>query len=150
MRRKKTFLVCILGMAGLMTIFFAADVFFRGASWWPFHHEKHPKLVTAQSLRTLYHELHLFSKETGQYPQDLEELTAWLKLPSNDNTRKKRYVDAWGRPVKYVVNNARLNPGEFDLYSVGANGVDEYYEIDFGDDIHVYGLGMIRWPTKKR
>jgi hypothetical protein len=150
MTKKRIILILLLGAVGLIGLFIAADMFFVGASWWPFHHERAPILSTAGVLRGLYMDILYFHDEKGRYPKDLKELRDWMGIEDNNDPRIKYFFDGWKHLLKYEVKNPKLNLGKFDLYSVGKNGVDEYHKPDFGDDIHVMPDGGIRWPPKKR
>jgi hypothetical protein len=106
-------------------------------SWPPFKVQGVPFMVTFGNVTDCSMEILYFRDKMGRYPNDLEELKGWLGITDSDDRRLKTYYDAWGRPLKYVVENPKLNVDKFDLYSVGRNGLDEYNKPGFGDDIHI-------------
>lgn len=87
--------------------------------------------------------IEVFNRHVGRYPRSLDEIFA---IADNDPDREKwdgPYMideaalrDPWNRPFSFVVPG-RHNVGEYDLWSVGPNGVDESSDgdVDFGDDI---------------
>jgi len=140
------FIVLIL----LVCLFIAADLYFINKPWWSFHKEKGCHASTVKRLRHLYFEIKGFEREKGRFPTDLKEIKEYLKIESSKDRRNYLFIDGWKRPLRYVVENPRLNEGSFDLYSVGENGKDEYDKPKFGDDIHVLADGSIREPAVKK
>lgn len=124
-----TIIVCLAGA------FLITDYYFTGAPWWPFHRPKTPHLCTGMVLHSTTNEILVFTEEMGRVPVDLAELDNYF--PLSPDRRENRRIDGWGRPLRYVVVQPKLNTDQFDLYSIGENGIDEYDKDGFGDDIHV-------------
>lgn len=106
-----------------------------------------PVIRTCNNIRRLAYAVDDFHEEHGRYPSSLEELRGALSQEEADAMVFSSFNDAWGHPLRYVPVAPRINRGRFDLYSLGANGVDEYGKNDFGDDIHIfedYGTGYGR------
>ena len=71
-----------------------------------------------------------FYKDCGRYPDDSEGLDALIVPPSDlEDKWNGRYLkpsdilDPWGNPYIYVAEG-QINPGSFDLISLGADGQD--------------------------
>jgi len=71
--------------------------------------------------------LDLYEIDHGAYPENLEILSE--KKDGKGPYLKKRAIDPWGRPYKYVMPGTH---GDYDLYSFGKDGVDNNGE---GDDV---------------
>ena len=71
--------------------------------------------------------LDLYEIDHGSYPDNLDVLME--KKDGNGPYLKKRAIDPWGHPYKYVYPGTH---GDYDLYSFGKDGVDNNGE---GDDI---------------
>ena len=71
--------------------------------------------------------LDLYEIDNGNYPDSLDILTE--KKDGKGPYLKKKAIDPWGHPYKYVYPGAH---GDYDLYSFGKDGVDNSGE---GDDI---------------
>ena len=71
--------------------------------------------------------LDLYEIDHGSYPENLDLLLE--KKDGKGPYLKKRAVDPWGHPYKYVYPGAH---GDYDLYSFGKDGVDNNGE---GDDV---------------
>lgn len=101
------------------------------------------ELATYMRLTAVTDSIHAFHSEHGRYPRDMGELWRFIRDRSGDTIVADGYfTDAWGRRLRYVGRHPKLNQGDFDLYSVGKNGIDEYANPEFGDDIHVYADGV--------
>jgi len=139
MRTRRIVLISLLVLIGLAVAVFAINMFLIAAGIGPYGPPKARKVVTATQLRSYGHELEWFRKYKGAYPRDIAQWNEWMGWKQDDERSRKRYLDGWGRTIRYVPNNPKLNPGKFDLYSVGPNGKDEYDKPGFGDDIHFQG-----------
>lgn len=72
-----------------------------------------------------------YRADTGKYPTTEQGMKALLQKPSDDKGRwKGPYInsaedilDPWGNELKYRFPGVK-NPGSYDLYSVGEDGVD--------------------------
>ena len=71
--------------------------------------------------------LDLHEIDQGSYPENLDVLLE--KKDGKGPYLKKRAIDPWGHPYKYVYPGAH---GDYDLYSFGKDGVDNNGE---GDDV---------------
>jgi hypothetical protein len=146
-----------------------------GGPFWPFHRPRAEKAGTSQCLYGAADSVEMFREHKGRYPRTLEEVKSFLAADyvedlrgykGNDpqalkevksglatggaNDSRIAYLsDGWGRPLKYVAVNPRLNVGAFDLYSLGENGIDEYDKPDFGDDI-LWQKDHVRFPPVKQ
>jgi len=107
------------------------------------------RTVTRISLSRTRRYIFGFHNVHGRYPGDLEEMRQFRCRHGGRRGVLEALSDGWGRPLQYVVRAPRLNKGQYDLYSVGVNGVDEYDSQDFGDDIHILADGAIRRPSAK-
>ena len=91
------------------------------------------KIKVEQSFKTA---LFKYRMDTGSYPTTEQGLRALLQKPGNDRGKwhgpyiegEDNLEDAWGRELKYRYPSSN-NPGSYDLYSLGADGVES------GDDI---------------
>jgi len=71
-----------------------------------------------------------FALDCGQYPDDSEGLEALLIAPSGleekwtgPYLKASQLLDPWGNPIIYV-GEGEINPGSFDLISLGKDGVE--------------------------
>ncbi len=71
-----------------------------------------------------------FALDCGQYPDDSVGLEALLIAPSGleekwtgPYLKRSQLDDPWGNPIIYV-SEGQINPGSFDLISLGADGVE--------------------------
>ena len=71
--------------------------------------------------------LDLYEIDNGSYPENLDVLLE--KKDGKGPYLKKRAIDPWGHPYKYVYPGTH---GDYDLYSFGKDGIDNSGE---GDDI---------------
>ena len=71
--------------------------------------------------------LDLYEIDNGSYPESLDTLME--KKEGKGPYLKKRAIDPWGHPYKYVYPGTH---GDYDLYSFSKDGVDNNGE---GDDI---------------
>ena len=71
--------------------------------------------------------LDLYEIDNGSYPDNLDVLME--KKDGKGPYLKKRAIDPWGHPYKYVYPGTH---GDYDLYSFGKDGVDNNGE---GDDV---------------
>ncbi len=71
--------------------------------------------------------LDLYEVDNGSFPDNLEILLE--KKDRKGPYLKKRPIDPWGHPYKYVHPGVH---GDYDLYSFGKDGVDNNGE---GDDL---------------
>ncbi len=69
--------------------------------------------------------LDLYEIDHGAYPENLEIMLE--KKDGKGPYLKKRAIDPWGRPYKYVMPGTH---GDYDLYSFGKDGVDNNGESD--------------------
>ncbi len=94
------------------------------------------KMTEMKIKNTLSAPLFKYMTDTGSYPTSEQGLSALLTKPGNDRGRwRGPYVeggesllDAWQRDFKYRFPGTG-NTGGYDLYSLGADGVES------GDDI---------------
>jgi len=153
MKNKRIIFIFLLAIVGLIALFVAlihVQMALVGElSWPPFRSPRGETMATGGSLRSCCMDILHFHDKMGRYPDSLKELRDWIGIVDNDDRRAYMFFDGWRRPIKYVIENPKLNVGKFDLYSVGKNGVDEYDKPDFGDDIHVFADGGIRWKKDK-
>jgi hypothetical protein len=119
------------------------------AEWESFMRRRASEAATGNTVRLMGLEVEDFRKSKGRYPQSLEEVKSSCGIEGANDEVNARFSDAWGHPLRYVVVNPRLNVGAFDLYSLGANGNDEYDRPDFGDDIH-WEKDHVRLPPVKQ
>jgi general secretion pathway protein G len=89
-----------------------------------------------QDIRAITSALDLYRLDNFKYPsteQGLEALvTKPANLPAGANWKKGGYldsmpVDPWGKPYMYLQPGTH---GEFDLYSFGANGIEDGVDGD--------------------
>jgi len=71
-----------------------------------------------------------FALDCGQYPDDSDGLEALIIAPSGleekwmgPYLKASQLFDPWGNPIIYVAEG-QINPGSFDLISLGADGVE--------------------------
>ena len=71
-----------------------------------------------------------FALACGQYPDDSDGLEALLVAPSGleekwmgPYLKASQLLDPWDNPIIYVAEG-EINPGSFDLISLGADGVE--------------------------
>jgi len=80
-----------------------------------------PKMAIIESA------IERFGLDCGQYPDDLDALIiapSGLEEKWNGRYLKpSQLLDPWGNPYIYVVEG-QINPGSFDLISLGADGVE--------------------------
>lgn len=77
-----------------------------------------------------------YRMDTGSYPTTEQGLKALLQKPSNDRGRwrgpyldkPENIVDDWGNELKYRFPSTN-NPGSYDLYSLGPDGVESEDDI---------------------
>ncbi|MDQ8202959.1 type II secretion system major pseudopilin GspG [Pelagicoccus sp. SDUM812003] len=77
-----------------------------------------------------------YRMDTGNYPTTDQGLQALLQKPSNVSGKwsgpyiegKDDLVDAWGNELKYRYPSSN-NPGSYDLYSLGPDGVESEDDI---------------------
>jgi len=88
-------------------------------------------------IRTLTTALRTYEMYTKQLPTTGQGLHALVAKPTIEpvprhwtQILKEMPLDPWGRPYVYR-NPGRINPGSFDLYSLGSNGTDN--EIGSGE-----------------
>ena len=81
----------------------------------------------ADSEANISSALDLYEIDHGSYPDNLDVLMQ--KTDGKGPYLKKRAIDPWGNPYKYVFPGTR---GDYDLYSFGKDGVDNNGE---GDDV---------------
>jgi hypothetical protein len=151
MKKKTIKLILLLIIIVLILLFTTYHVHIATIgelSWPPFRQPGVPLMVTYGNVKDCCIEILYFRDKIGRYPKDLNELRDWIGITDSNDSRMRRYFDAWRRPLRYVVENPKLNVGKFDLYSVGKNGIDEYDKPDFGDDIHIGENCCIRMPQK--
>jgi len=80
-----------------------------------------------------------FYMDCGRYPADSEGLEALLVNPGNltgwngPYIKQSQLLDPWGNPYVYVAQGT-VNPGGFDLISLGADG----QEGGDGDNADIY------------
>lgn len=139
MRTRRIVLISVLALIGLAAAVIAIDIFLAAYGIGPYGPPKARKVVTRTQLKCLAGYLRLLYRDKGAYPRDIAQWKEWMGLKQEDERNRKRYLDGWGRRIRYVRENPKLNPGKFDLYSVGPNGIDEYDKPGFGDDIHFQG-----------
>lgn len=71
--------------------------------------------------------LQVFSFDVGRYPTSAEGLEALVRNPGNLEAWKSSYLakdlpkDPWGKPYGYRCPGMH---GDFDIYSVGADGIE--------------------------
>lgn len=79
--------------------------------------------------------LEKFKNDVGRYPTKSEGLTALREKPNDLSGWKGPYInknipmDAWGKPFIYTIPS-KYSKNEFDLYSFGANGLDDLGQKD--------------------
>jgi general secretion pathway protein G len=83
-----------------------------------------PKMALIESA------IERFSLDCGQYPDDSMGLDALLIAPAGleekwngPYLKESQLLDPWGNPYIYVADS-EINPGSFDLVSLGADGVE--------------------------
>lgn len=94
--------------------------------------------MTQSMLRGFKLALEEYKADIGSYPSTSMGLYALIEKPKNINNWRGPYIpklraviDPWGNKLRY--NHPPLyNNSEYELYSVGPNGVDEH---SYGDDI---------------
>jgi len=71
-----------------------------------------------------------FALDCGQYPDDSDGLEALLIAPAGLDEKwlgpylkRSQLLDTWGNPIIYVAEG-EINPGSFDLISLGADGTE--------------------------
>ena len=83
-----------------------------------------PKMTVIESA------IERFGLDCGQYPDDSMGLDALLSPPAGleekwngPYLKASQLMDPWGNPYIYVAEG-EINPGSFDLVSLGADGVE--------------------------
>jgi general secretion pathway protein G len=83
-----------------------------------------PKMTIIESA------IERFSLDCGQYPDDSMGLDALLQAPAGleekwngPYLKASQLLDPWGNPYIYV-SEGEINPGSYDLVSLGADGVE--------------------------
>lgn len=86
------------------------------------------RTATKVQIKNIEEALHLFKLDNGFYPSTEQGLEALVKMPTIGEIPKKwkegGYLpkipkDPWGSPYQYISPG---NHGEYDLYSLGADG----------------------------
>ena len=90
---------------------------------------------TLARIQILEESIYKFKKDVGRFPTNGEGTSALIIKSKNMEGwngpyySRENIVDAWGNKLKYsyppVVSNK-----EFDLYSFGKNGIDNYGKLD--------------------
>lgn len=90
------------------------------------------KVTVAQTdIKTISQALELFRLDNGFYPSQDQGLEALVTRPDTqpeprnwnpEGYLKKIPIDPWGNPYIYIQPG---NYGKYDLYSLGANGIDD-------------------------
>lgn len=90
------------------------------------------KVTVAQAdIKTISQALELFRLDNGFYPSQDQGLEALVTRPDTqpeprnwnpEGYLKKIPIDPWGNPYIYIQPG---NYGKYDLYSLGANGIDD-------------------------
>ena len=83
-----------------------------------------PKMTVIESA------IERFGLDCGQYPDDSMGLDALLEPPAGleekwngPYLKASQLLDPWGNPYIYVAEG-EVNPGSFDIVSLGADGVE--------------------------
>jgi general secretion pathway protein G len=83
-----------------------------------------PKMTVIESA------IERFGLDCGQYPDDSMGLDALLEPPAGleekwngPYLKASQLLDPWGNPYIYVAEG-EINPGSFDIVSLGADGVE--------------------------
>ena len=83
-----------------------------------------PKMTVVESA------IERFGLDCGQYPDDSMGLDALLSPPAGleekwngPYLKASQLLDPWGNPYIYVAEG-EINPGSFDLVSLGSDGVE--------------------------
>ena len=83
-----------------------------------------PKMTQIESA------IEQFALDCGQYPDDSMGLDALLEPPAGleekwggPYLKTSHLIDPWGNPYIYVAEG-EVNPGSYDLVSLGADGVE--------------------------
>ncbi|MGE0711050.1 MAG: type II secretion system protein GspG [Planctomycetota bacterium] len=90
-------------------------------------HELGEKALAQRDLWRLEHAIQRIQNVEGRYPASEEELLRALSRHPDPGLRRDaegRPLDHWGHPYRYRYPGVEV-PGQFDLWSPGANGVDE-------------------------
>lgn len=125
-RRRKAFtLVELLVVIVILSMLaaFAAPKFF--------HYIGKSKMDLARPRLALVEDaLERFAIDCGRYPDDSEGLEVLLVMPddlegkwSGPYLKRSLLVDPWENPIVYVAEG-EINPGSYDLVSLGADGED--------------------------
>jgi general secretion pathway protein G len=89
--------------------------------------------ATMMDLQTIATQLKIFQINSDKYPTTSAGLNALVTA----KLLKKALLDPWGHP--YVYRCPGRNGSDFDLYSIGPNGLDDN---GGGDDISFGGSGL--------
>lgn len=84
------------------------------------------KAMVRRDLWRLEHAVQRIQNAEGRYPADEQALVDALRRHPDPDLRLDaagRPLDYWGQPLRYRYPGKRV-PGLFDLWSVGADGVD--------------------------
>ncbi|MDQ8187347.1 type II secretion system major pseudopilin GspG [Pelagicoccus sp. SDUM812002] len=122
-------ILLVLGLIGLLV----SVVVVNAGSIFGDQKEKLTRMKIKDSMSV---PLFKYMTDTGSYPTTEQGLQALLTKPSSDRGRwrgpyvesQDSLLDAWQRDFKYRFPGSK-NPGSYDLYSLGADGVES------GDDI---------------
>ena len=83
-----------------------------------------PRLILVESA------IEIFNLDCGQYPDDSMGLNALLTPPAalaekwdGPYLKPSQLLDPWDNPIIYIAEG-EINPGSFDLMSLGADGVE--------------------------
>jgi general secretion pathway protein G len=88
--------------------------------------------VTQNQIRATENLIVQYYTDCGTYPTTEQGLKALIEKPSTApegwngpyaQNAKAKFEDGWSRPLKYVCPGNH-NPDSYDLYSLGANGVE--------------------------
>ena len=91
---------------------------------------KSKKDLAKPSLAFVEGAIERFALDCGQYPVDSDGLDALLTPPAGleekwngPYLKASQLNDPWGNPIIYVAEG-EINPGSFDLVSLGADGTE--------------------------
>ena len=90
-------------------------------------HRLTEKALNRQELWRVEHAIQRIQNDLGAYPADEDALAAALGALADPELRldaRGLPLDRWGRPFRYRFPGCR-NPGLFDLWSVGPDGIDQ-------------------------
>ncbi len=122
-------LICVIAVVWVLDLLFP-----QLTERWFVSYEPSPEFVTAKKISKLHESCCAFGTDFARFPSTdtwIDELArSWgAQTEISQEERQLYFYDAWGRELRYRCPG-RFNPGLFDIYSFGPDGVDNGGEKD--------------------